>query len=362
MRPQTQTSQPHRRPRRLVVCCDGTWSRADQTHLTNVIKVAHAVKPVASDGTDQIVFYDPGVGTGNLIDRLFGGALGNGLEQNVRDAYLFLVHNYQVHDELFFFGFSRGAYTVRSLAGMIRNSGLLKKLHAGKFKDAYELYRRHDVHPNSDTAQRFRLDHSYQPFIKFIGVWDTVGALGVPLEIAWWVRRRYQLHDVELSKWVRNGYQALSIDDRRKVFEPAVWGPREKGQRIEQTWFAGCHADVGGGVPDSRLSDITLRWMADRAEKHGLELDHEYLDAVHRPDHRGPIHDSYSLVYRLWLPVAREIGLLKEKDKPPVFDESQAVHRSVIDRMEHKRHVYLPDNVREYLKKPGARVDQKSWG
>ncbi len=125
--------------KRIIVCADGTWNWIGQRFPTNVVKLARAIAPTAPDGISQVVFYDQGVGTGNILDKLTGGAFGNGLEQNLSDNYHFLMHNYAEGDDLFFFGFSRGSYTVRSLAGLIRKCGILHKVHADKFHDAYSL-------------------------------------------------------------------------------------------------------------------------------------------------------------------------------------------------------------------------------
>ena len=123
--------------KRIVISSDGTWNRPDQKNPTNVIKMARAILPTAPDGKCQVVFYDQGVGTGKRLDRWLGGAFGQGLEKNVEDAYRFLMHNYDEGDEIYLFGFSRGAFTARSTVGMIRNSGLLHKTHADRFSKAY---------------------------------------------------------------------------------------------------------------------------------------------------------------------------------------------------------------------------------
>ena len=169
-------------PKRLIVCCDGTWNKPDQPSPTNVTKLALYVASQDPAGIEQRVFYDKGVGTGRF-DHLLGGAFGVGLSKNVQDGYRFLVANYEPGDELFFFGFSRGAYTARSIVGFIRNSGLLKREYADKLAPAYDLYRRRDdaSHPDAAEAELFRKSFAYKPRVKFIGVWDTVGAFGIPL-------------------------------------------------------------------------------------------------------------------------------------------------------------------------------------
>src|SRR5215213_6127127 len=164
---------------RLIVCCDGTWNRADQPAPTNVRKICQAIDE--SDG--QLVKYEPGVGT-RVLERIRGGAFGFGLSRNVKDCYAWLVEHYEPGDELFLFGFSRGAFTARSLAGLVRNSGILKPENAGMVDAAYKLYRSREPGnaPREENAARFRADNSHpDATIQFVGVWDTVGALGIPI-------------------------------------------------------------------------------------------------------------------------------------------------------------------------------------
>ena len=232
--------------KRLIVCCDGTWNTPDQKEEgqicpTNIVKMTSAISPLASDGTVQIVFYHSGVGTSSGLDlsHWMGGAFGVGLSEIIQDTYRFLVDNYSEGDELYLFGFSRGAYTARSLAGFIRNCGLLQKIHADKIPAAYGLYRREDqpAEPEGEEAKDFRAKFSREGTIKFIGVWDTVGALGIPDHI---IRRLteklWHFHDVKLSRIIQNAYQALAIDERREDFQPTLWEqqPDAGSQNLEQ--------------------------------------------------------------------------------------------------------------------------------
>ncbi len=192
--------------KRILVCCDGTWNRPDQVHngevcASNVTKLARCIAPIDSQGIRQLMFYDKGVGTGHF-DRIRGGAFGWGIKRKILDAYRFLMINYEPGDELFFFGFSRGAYTVRSTFGLIRNSGLLKPAFAHKLIDAYALYRRRDdaSHPDAVESELFRRSYSEEPRAKFIGVWDTVGALGLPVGgLLQFINQRWKFHDMTLS-------------------------------------------------------------------------------------------------------------------------------------------------------------------
>ena len=194
--------------KRIVICADGTWNRPEQNLAkdapTNVLKLARAIKP-EHDGVEQVVFYDWGVGSD--VDPVAGGLFGAGIDKNIQDAYRFIVQNFESGDELYFFGFSRGAYTVRSLAGFIRNCGILRRTHAQLIHSAFELYRDRGKHPDSVTARRFRkrCGCGHQPRIRFIGAWDTVGALGVPVSVLGFLNENHLFHDTELSSvsWKR---------------------------------------------------------------------------------------------------------------------------------------------------------------
>jgi uncharacterized protein (DUF2235 family) len=298
-------------PRRLVVCADGTWNtqesrRGTEPPPTNVVKMARAVRPVATDGSSQIVYYLEGVGNGSPLLRLLGGVGGYGLSRNIRDCYRFLVNNYAPGDELYLFGFSRGAYTVRSLAGMIRNSGLLRGEHAHLIGEAYDLYRNRSTstHPNSVESKAFRGAYSHVVRIRCLGVWDSVGALGLPTfgPLGRRMARKYGFHDVRLSGRVEHAYHALAIDERRKPFLPAIWEIDTPGQDVEQVWFAGVHSNVGGGDPDCGLSDVALDWMMSKAAALGLEFDERYVSMAVTSACDGELYDSMSLGYKLFHP------------------------------------------------------------
>ena len=194
-----------------------------------------------------------------------------------------MVDNYEPGDQLYFFGFSRGAYTVRSLAGFIRNSGLVKKENRDRVDEALKLYRsRSDKKkPTSTKAEEFRKAYSYEPDIEFIGVWDTVGSLGIPgrtLRLLSLLLRiigyDWRFHDPQLSSKVKHAHHALSIHERRSTFVPTLWEQQEKeetkNQVLEQVWFPGVHCDVGGGYNAAGLSDEALYWMMQKAQDCGL--------------------------------------------------------------------------------------------
>jgi uncharacterized protein (DUF2235 family) len=326
--------------KRLVICCDGTWNTPDEVKdghpcQTNVAKLARAVvTPQDTQGIEQRVYYHKGVGTGTF-DHFRGGALGWGLSRNVQDAYMFLVENYDdPGDEIFLFGFSRGAYTARSAAGLLRNAGLLKREHARKLDAAYELYRdRTDAtHPRSIEAELFRKSFSREVRIKCIGVWDTVGALGVPVDFpgVHLLNDRWKFHDVQLSTAVDNAFQALAVDEHRKPFTPSIWqqqpGAAQAGQRLEQVWFAGVHSDVGGGYPETGLSDIALTWIAGKAAACGLALDWDVVNIQVAPEPNGTMHDSMTWYYRLFGELVRPMPVQRHDDeeRPVVTNEKAA--------------------------------------
>ncbi len=296
----------------LIVCADGTWDKATDKYPSNVERLHTAVAPTSEDGTEQRTYYHPGVGT-KFWERLRGGTFGYGLGRNVRDCYRFLVENYEDGDNLYIFGFSRGAFTARSLAGFIRNAGILTEVNADRIDDGYNLYRDKEG-PDSDTALAFRRDYAWtvQTPIKFIGVWDTVGALGVPnVGLPWvnWINRRYQFHDTQLSSRVRYACPALSIDEARRPFAPTLWLPKPDvpDQRVEQMWFAGVHTDIGGGYADGQLADITWHWMTDRARAAGLGLS-EARTPLDQAWALGTLHNSRTGIYKIVPPYIRPIG------------------------------------------------------
>ena len=313
--------------RNLALFFDGTWnereSGKDAARNTNVLRMYSAVRPIHA-GREQIAEYIEGVGT-NWYDRISGGAFGYGLDRNICAGYRWLVEHYRPGDRVYVFGFSRGAYTARSLVGMVRNAGLLvnadcvtrdgrmrlplEALPAGErdaalddmVERAYELYRdRGDaMHPKGDVAAQFRADYSAEISVSCLGVWDTVGALGIPLEAFERLNdERYNFHDTKLTRIVENAFHAVALDEHREPYRATLWEPADAdhvGQRIEQAWFPGAHADVGGGYADDRrLADLALCWMQERAEEAGLGLAPLELGAPAAAlALQARIHDSY---------------------------------------------------------------------
>jgi uncharacterized protein (DUF2235 family) len=286
--------------KRIIVCFDGTWNkpadenlRTDEQVETNVSRFYRSVAERGPDGVRQVKWYDEGVGS-KWYDRFLGGTVGAGLELNIMQGYDFLAKNYETGDEVYVLGFSRGAYTARSLAGMVRNCGLIKSDFLGTSTAvAYGIYRTRDDGPDSSAARWFKAMFSRDIAIKFLGVWDTVGALGIPLNLLGQVNAKfYEFHDTGLSKIVENAYHAVAIDEHRLDFQVCLWDPKTRPeQKMEQRWFLGAHCDVGGGYSDRRLSDVTLRWMQEKAGALGLALQ---PIAVAPESYRGKFTDSYA--------------------------------------------------------------------
>lgn len=294
--------------KRLVLCCDGTWNSPVNASVSNIEKIARSVRTgIGPDGVQQMVFSVEGVGAqGYLVDRLLGGAFGYGLTRNVVAGYRHLALNYEPGDEIYVFGFSRGAYTARSVVGMVATVGLLTQdaLARDHLCEAEEVYRDRDPARRAERARTFRAAycHDHVP-VAFLGVFDTVGALGVP----GLSRRRSRFHDLRLSTDVRCARQALAIDDRRITFEPCLWDvPVAMAPRVKQVWFPGGHSDVGGGARARALSDTALLWMLGEAVGRGLVVDEERLRAqLHRDDELvcrvrpGLLFGALNLVKRL---------------------------------------------------------------
>jgi uncharacterized protein (DUF2235 family) len=268
--------------KRLIVCCDGTWQKLTSEYPTNVVKITQAIKTVGDDGIAQLVYYNEGVGTGGWLDKFGGGAFGWGLDGAIQAAYRFLCLNYDPGDRIYLFGFSRGSYTVRSLAGLIYNVGLLDRRHIRKTPMAYAFYRNRDpdTRPSSTAAKEFRDRYSQEVDLHFLGCWDTVGALGVPdripiIPIDNWLNRKYQFHDTQINRRIQCARHAVAIDERRKVFyvTPMHKSVGADAQDLQQVWFPGDHGCVGGGTKAYRqLSDAALKWMMDEAAQQGLSL------------------------------------------------------------------------------------------
>ena len=342
--------------KRLIVCMDGTWNRKDQREdgiptPTNVAKVYNIVETSTDDGIEQMRYYHSGAGTENdIVEKIAGGAVGADIDRHIRNAYRWLSSHYEKGDQIYLFGFSRGAFSARSLAGMIYRCGLLKKRGNTQededrlwrdVKRVYsECYRRERRVKFSDLLYHEESiieteDGSIEAIpIRFVGVWDTVGALGVPdrMAIANLLDNpsNYAYHDMSLQPNIITARHALAIDEMRSSFSPLLWRYEEDGDTlakrdIKELWFAGVHADVGGGYPHSGLSDIALKWMLDEAKKCGLRLQEDRLSYI-RPNPSAILHDSIEGLFKMMTSTPRNIPAIT----PDNIDIE--IHSSVIER------------------------------
>jgi uncharacterized protein (DUF2235 family) len=344
--------------KRIVLCCDGTWnSPGDKENgkliKTNVQKLFEGICNTGEDGVLQIKYYIEGVGTsGSKLRKILDGATGWGLDEHILSAYKFLVWNYIKGDEIFIFGFSRGAYTARSIAGLIRNCGIIKNDDLNLINEAYAHYRNRtdeDWSPDGKNAINFRRDHSQEDIttIKFIGVWDTVGALGIPLSFFnLYNKNRYKFHDTKLSSHADFAFHGLAIDERRASFKPTLWEQSKNStnraypQVLEQRWFSGVHSNIGGGYPDSRMSDIALNWMTEKAKTAKLSFDDCYLNKNIHASIEGKRYNSFVIPYNLLPPAKRTINsneIYKEMVDPSVFE------------LWEKDNTYRPENLKHLI-------------
>jgi hypothetical protein len=321
--------------RHLVVCCDGTWNTPEQEQggvptPTNVVRLHHAL----DESENQLRYYHPGVGTGpGLVDRLRGGGLGDGLAANIKSAYSWLAKTYQPDDAICLFGFSRGAYTVRSLTGMLSTCGLATTLASSPPADHWaEIDRLYDeVYRPARGQPAANAPYPRVP-IRFVGVWDTVGALGIPETLGvlnlFDVEDRHQFHNTRLNPLIEHARHAMALDETRGPFTPTLWTgglALEDNRSMRQVWFPGDHCDVGGGHLQTGLSDAALRWMIDEARAcTGLSFREEMFEQL-RPNPADVLHDSCTGVYLHLGPAPRAVPLIDERN-------SSEVHPSVFTR------------------------------
>jgi uncharacterized protein (DUF2235 family) len=305
----------------IVVCYDGTNAEYSN-HNTNVVRTYEAIERDAS----QVTFYDPGVGTfsyfgrklGRLTGTLLGMAFGYGIRENIEDGYEYLMNTYNSEDMVYIFGFSRGAYTARALAGMIHQFGILQKGSKNLIPYVSKMYFKNDKDKDFTVISGFKKTfcHACEP--RLIGIWDTVSALGLNLS------KRFT--NLRLNPDVQFGYHAISIDEKRRPYKVVLWdeSSKAKNQVIEQVWFAGVHSEVGGGCTKDNCSlpDISLLWMLEKASECGLRLKANWQKGF-KNDFSGKIHESCKLFP--WV----ILGLRKTRRIP----EGANIHQSVVDRM-----------------------------
>ena len=365
--------RPKAKPKRLVFCFDGTWNQLSVDNLTNVALVAQMVRPVAADGTPQLVYYDEGIGTGRKwLGKAIDGAFGRGMLRIMRDAYRFLIFNYDPGDEIFAFGFSRGAYTARSFIGLVRHAGIIDIARASKIDQAIDIYRHAPAGTGKESPAglRFRAQNSAKTCVsaadrdyrlknvtgftwskddkllqfKYLGVWDTVSALGVPgfIRFSALFNQKYAFHNAVLTGKIQYARHAVAIDEPRKAFRPTLFGRdnvaryNARNQRTgappipewklhyQEKWFPGVHSAVGGGGVRRGLSDGALQWILAGAIDAGLDLRNDGSDVMYaiKPD-------PYDLVVidpRKVAAAAGQFGWLKSwlngpRDGPVALDE-----------------------------------------
>ena len=294
----------------VAFCADGTWDKA--TSRTNVYKL---FKTVVTSG-DQLPLYDDGVGAdGAALVMVLGGAFGTGLWKKIREGYTQIAHVYEPGDDLYLFGFSRGAFTARSLAGMIAICGLpVKSFTDNMVNLAFDAYR--DKLNRQEKLQKLAPWDMFAADMKMVGVWDTVGALGIPAAIGHIDPIAYGFLDTSLNPKIKNGFHAMAMDERRAQFMPTLWtGTPTADQHVEQVWFTGAHSDIGGGEPDDvngvkELSDIALSWMINKARGLGVTFDEtaaaQYAAPLDPQYALGKFHESWNI---LWgIPVRRHVA------------------------------------------------------
>ena len=310
----------------IVICCDGTGNEYGRNN-TNVVETY----VLAEKDTGQVAYYDPGVGTGGWEYReergelraLADQATGYGLQKNVEDAYRYLMGRYEDGDHVYLFGFSRGAFTVRSLAGMLHKCGLLAAGHDNLLEYTSKIY---NTVRNEEVAAGFRQAFGRRCPIRFIGVWDSVESLVL--------NAGKRFHDTALNPEVAFGYHALAIDEKRRDFPPCRWDETHAtpDQTIEQVWFAGSHSDVGGWYEERGLANLALHWMLGKAVACGLRIDGHAL-AGYRPDPHGRLHPSFTGFWKIRGSRTRKVP------------EGARIHRSVFERIDEPRNRYEPGNL-----------------
>ena len=347
---------------------------------SNVTRIARCIKPISADGIPQVVYYHYGVGAGGGVTHRIAGFTGAGLGEIVREGYQFISTNYTIGDEIFIFGFSRGAFTARSIAGLIDQIGVLTKEGLPFLAEIFrDVQHKHDdnyqpKHPDIpfpnkpsatdpdylDELRRRGLTRPDIP-IKVVGVWDTVGSLGIP-KIGWLTRlglqpsstKEYCFYDTALSNCVEYAFQALSLDERRYAFQPTLWEKLEGNTTtLRQVWFPGAHSNIGGGYDDQQIATISLAWMVAQCQSFiDFDLDyildqwdeceqfHEKHDEKVRPWSFGYIWDGLAGVYALggttvrrparYCAVDPENG--RETDDP-LIDTREYIHPCVRSRI-----------------------------
>ncbi|MEM9348994.1 MAG: DUF2235 domain-containing protein [Pseudomonadota bacterium] len=326
--------------RNLVFFADGTWNDNDNpTRLTNVNLLWKMSQSIGAENAPQITKYQPGVGaTGSAFAQLKGGGFGKGLDDKIIDAYRWLAENYRPSDRIFLFGFSRGAYTVRSLVGMINHAELLdlssEDLSISSRRELAEVAFSSYRDRGADKSHLDAIKHHPRPDIHFLGCWDTVGALGIPDDVNI-IRKlskpqKYSFNDTRLSENVVVARHAVSIDEVRRAYAPTLWEETEEpaSRDMVQKWFPGVHANVGGGYANRDLSDAALIWMAEEAAAAGLLIKSDHEVSLN-PRPLGELHDSHTGLFGKLKSRPRSVPNFHGDDAVTAFSEGAiARHRA----------------------------------
>ncbi len=377
--------------KRIIVLIDGTWNKEGTTGDTNVAKldINSLIKRRATNGTVQRVHYHDGVGAyGDIFKKILGGAIGLGLKKIVLDCYGFVVDDFEAGDEIYIFGFSRGAYAARALAGLIGASGVARRPNTDLFEIAWQHYRVGPAsrqQPQQASSAEWTKIAKYKSIeqagsfhdtrsIKCVAVWDTVGSYGIPAGFGFAPLARYValiflgFHDTSFGEHVDVGLHAVAIDEHRRPFVPTFWtiaeGQQPRGH-VEQTWFPGAHCNVRGGYPDSGLSDLTLIWMVARIRAlTELEFDLTSVKINTKPNTgdsvvnsaKGWFLDEHWPHYRPILsPVAIHHGYFFNTPAPNEVHINERVHWSALaKRISCTTSPYNPPNLPSQI--PPARI------
>ena len=355
----------------LVLLSDGTGQRGGVGYETNIWRL---YKTLVVDDERQLVYYDDGVGSEkSRISRILGGMTAIGMDLNIQQLYSFLVRQWKPGDRIYLFGFSRGAYSIRILTDMILRCGIidLQRVRSENelellVKTAYSACLKSCYRPG--YARKFRQAHAspVEPIIQFVGVWDTVGAIGLPFRearIAMHNMMEYGYRGHRLDSRVINARQVFAIDDCRETFHPVVWDEyfEPSPGRISQLWFAGVHANVGGGYPKNQLSRVSLEWMIGeiRATDASTKIlpkqmlllhDTEIANIAREKDPHGRLYDSRAGLASAFRLRPRNIDTIRRSYSPGMA----GIHHSVLDRIRHNIDGYSPDNLPESFETSGA--------
>lgn len=344
----------------LILLSDGTWKSGGEGTASNVWKLYQTLN-LRSESPDQMAFYYDGVGTSNFrFLQVLGGAFGRGLKANVLKLYEQMLRNYEDGDKLFLFGFSRGSYTIRLLTGLISEFGACKNL-IGHEDEAYRAINAAYItgkNPEAPSQLRSQYGISGNPSqpddpdfvpIEFVGLWDTVDAIGGPFDQLRGMINKlmpYQFHngDKRPVANIKNGYHALGIDEARGPFLPVMWDEEGIGedQTIEQVWFAGVHSNIGGGYPKPGVSLEPFTWIVDKAKTHGLELiELEYQILRNRANVHSTLYDSRAGLAAYYPYEPRDVAFFQEKHAKA----KPKIHYSAMERIAWRTHDYAPVNL-----------------